>query len=61
MADLAQAFSAKDRLRPDNVGTVSTGREVSTSVCGRHQSRDQSRDALPAAHRLSVGRLSQES
>jgi len=57
VADLTQAFSAKDRLRPDNVGTVSTGREVSTSVCGRQQSRD----ALPAAHRLSVGRLSQES
>jgi hypothetical protein len=57
MADLTQAFSAKDRLRPDNVGTVSTGREVRTSVCGHHQSRE----AFPAAHRLSVGRLSQES
>jgi hypothetical protein len=57
MPDLTQTFSAKDRLRPDNVGTVSTGgRGVSTSVCGHHQSRE----VLPAARRLSAGRLSQE-
>jgi hypothetical protein len=34
MVDLTQAFSAKDRLRPDNVGTVSTGTgRGSVQVC----------------------------
>ena len=55
--DLPHAFSAKDRLRPDNVGTVSTGREGGQYECVWSSSEQ----GLPAAHRLSTARLSQES